>query len=54
MTIYVVWAQHSDKSNDPQLIQAFRDRNAAIRLMRMIEKASPSMNLNLSEVQLED
>lgn len=54
MTIYIVWAQYSDKSNDPQLIQAFKNRNAAICLMRMIEKASPSMSVNLSEVQLGD
>lgn len=53
-TIWIVWAQYHDKSNDPVMLTAFAHEKAAIKMKEMIDKANPSMGVYVTEIQNED
>ena len=52
--MYLVWAQHSDRSNEPEFLILFSNENRAKELCAIINKTAPMMNVQISKVWNED
>jgi len=51
-TIWVVWAQYSDRSDDPELIAAYLHEPQAISLKDLIDRTGPVKSVKVTPVPL--